>query len=188
MVNIPEKDINLIKDVASYVAKNNSVATYDEDDLRQEMFIYGMQSYSKWDNSKHAHKNESKRDKNLRLFLKDYMIKRLKNMYTSVTRNKRAVNVNVVSFDQNDPVYESLLLDNEPNKLSENDFEGLGLNSDEIAVLLYIADNDLGKKGSSKEDISKSLGINTKQLNKIIGDLKSNSTLRDYLEDQIQPI
>jgi hypothetical protein len=189
MINIPRKDVELIKDVADYVARTNPVPTYTVDDLAQEMFIYGMQSYSKWDESQHAHKGSSKRDKNLRIFLKNFMNLRVKNMYRANTKNKRAVNVNVISFDQNDPVYESLLLDEESNDLTADSFEGLGLSEDEIKVLLYIGDNGLGKggkSGPSKREAAVDLGIDTSRLNEIIKDLGNNPALRDFFQERLE--
>jgi hypothetical protein len=114
------------------------------------------------------------------------MIKRIKNMYLSINRNKRAANVNVISFDLNDPIYEKLLISTESRVLTSDYFENLNLTNNEIKVLLYIAHNGLGKGEVTKGDIIYDLDVDRGKLDKIMSKLKENTQLKQLLEDQLQ--
>lgn len=145
------------------------------------MVMFGIESYSKWNESKHSHKVEERRDKNLRLFLKTYMTNRMNNIYKKEQKtNKRKANINVISLNPGDPAYEVLSNQKENSGLSTSDFEDMGLSEEEINILLYIAGNGLVMKYAVPD-----LGMDSKGIKTVLQRLRENKILKNFLKERL---
>lgn len=178
-MNIPDKDLRIIEEVASFVVFHSNVSGYPDEDLRQDMTIHGLQSYQRWDDEKHRQKGKAKRDNNLRIFLKTYMTQRLNNVYKANKTLKRAANFNVTSLNPGDPAYEVLTSQTESSELTESDFYGLDLSDDQISVLMYIGGNGL-------EDINEYLDMEPNRIESTINSLSKDEDLRSLLKERLQ--
>ncbi len=178
-MNIPKKDLDIIEDVASYIAFNHRILGYPVEDLKQDMVFHGLKSYQKWDDKKHQDKVKVRRDKNLRMFLRTYMMNRRRNLYKNLNTQKRKANLIVTSLNPGDTIYGILANTKEKVDLTEADFSGLDLSKDEIRVLLYISGNGL-------EYIQDDLEYGKNRVESIINSLSQNDGLRSLLYERLQ--
>lgn len=178
--DIPKKDLRIIEDVVDHVVRRNTLPTYSDEDLHQELVIEGMQGYQRyWSEEKQLGKPEGKRDNNLRIYMRNFLNNRMRNLYRTVTTNRNNANVGVVSFDPSDEYVNRIFT--ESDEYNDIDLESLGVTEDQLKVLKYIAANDLGVKGSNKETMSERLGIGREKINDIIGDLSQETDLKNFL-------
>lgn len=184
-MNIPEKDLQIIQDVAAHIAYMNPIYGMDVEDIKQDMVIHGLKSYEKWDDDKHIQKGEARRDNNLRLFLKNYMSKRMINFYKALNTDARKSNLNVTSLNPGDPNYEILTqgVEAKPEDVLSLKEEDLNLNADQIKVLEYI-----GREGLKRNNISEmeeETGIGRKKIKDIVANLGKNHKLKEFLLDRV---
>lgn len=177
---IPKKDIRIIEDVADHVVRRNNLPTYSDDDLQQELILEGLKGYIQyWNEDKQEGKSEPKRDSNLRIYMRNFLNNRMRNLYRSITTKKNSANVGVVSFNPSDEVMQKLFTDTD--EYNDIDFESLGVTEDQLMVLKYIAKNNLGIQGSTQEDMSNELGITKNKIINIMKELGQDSDLKNFL-------
>jgi hypothetical protein len=185
---IPHRDITIIEDVADHVAYRTFIDGYTNHDLKQELILIGMKQYARtWDEDKQKEKNRERRDRNLRMYMKNLMKNRTHNIDRDTNEKVRKHNITITSVDpQNPSTIQLNRLDS--NEIREIDFEGLGFSEDQVKVLMYIAGNDLGRggaTGSTKYTMSDETGLPVSRITQIIENFKRRSDLKDMLIDRM---
>jgi hypothetical protein len=185
--DIPRKDIDIIRGVADHLARRNKVNTYSDEDLVQELTMIGMEGYVRyWNEDKQKGKVEAKRDNNLRIYMRNFLSNRLRNIVRTLQKPNRDIRVNVTSIDMQDEKFQSIFSEGETDV--EFDLEALGVTEEQLQILLYIAGNGLGIRGatgSTKKDMAKALGMEMEKIDGLMSTLRDNDRLRDLLLNRL---